>query len=799
MFSSVRWSYKPSFKKFLGANFELNDLIVNFVPFLPIFGISLRLKREVQKFSYSYFTVVFSSVRWSYKPSFKKFLGANFELNDLIVNFVPFLPIFGISLRLKREVQKFSYSYFTLVFSIVRWSYKPSFKKFLGANFELNDLIVNFVPFLPIFGISLRLKREVQKFSYSYFTVVFSSVRWSYKPSFKKFLGANFELNDLIVNFVPFLPIFGISLRLKREVQKFSYSYFTVVFSSVRWSYKPSFKKFLGANFELNDLIVNFVPFLPIFGISLRLKREVQKFSYSYFTVAFSSVRWSYKPSFKKFLGANFELNDLIVNFVPFLPIFGISLRLKREVQKFSYSYFTVVFSSVRWSYKPSFKKFLGAYFELNDLIVNFVPFLPIFGISLRLKREVQKFSYSYFTVVFSSVRWSYQPSFKKFLGANFELNDLIVNFVPFLPIFGISLRLKREVQKFSYSYFTVVFSSVRWSYKPSFKKFLGANFELNDLIVNFVPFLPIFGIYLRLKREVQKFSYSYFTVVFSSVRWSYKPSFKKFLGANFELNDLIVNFVPFLPIFGISLRLKREVQKFSYSYFTVAFSSVRWSYKPSFKKFLGANFELNDLIVNFVPFLPIFGISLRLKREVQKFSYSYFTVVFSSVRWSYKPSFKKFLGANFELNDLIVNFVPFLPIFGISLRLKREVQKFSYSYFTVVFSSVRWSYKPSFKKFLGANFELNDLIVNFVPFLPIFGISLRLKREVQKFSYSYFTVVFSSVRWSYKPSFKKFLGVNFELNDFVPLLYHSVPLFEKWYKWYKKVRLHLLKTQKQM
>ena len=77
----------------------------------------------------------------------------------------------------------------------------------------------------------------------------------------------------------------------------------------------------------------------------------------------------------------------------------------------------------------------------------------------------------------------------------------LIVNFVPFLPIFGISLRLKIEVQKFSYSYFTVVFSSVRWSYKPSFKKFLIANFELNDLIVNFVPFLPIFGIYLRLKR----------------------------------------------------------------------------------------------------------------------------------------------------------------------------------------------------------------------------------------------------------------------------------------------------------
>ena len=172
MFSSVRWSYKPSFKKFLGANFELNDLIVNFVPFLPIFGICLRLKREVQKFSYSYFTVVFSSVRWSYQPSFKKFLGANFELNDLIVNFVPFLPIFGISLRLKREVQKFSYLYFTVVFISVRWSYKPSLKKFLGANFELNDLIVNFVPFLPIFGISLRLKRKVQKFSYSYFTVV---------------------------------------------------------------------------------------------------------------------------------------------------------------------------------------------------------------------------------------------------------------------------------------------------------------------------------------------------------------------------------------------------------------------------------------------------------------------------------------------------------------------------------------------------------------------------------------------------------------------------------------------------
>ena len=50
-------------------------------------------------------------------------------------------------------------------------------------------------------------------------------------------------------------------------------------------------------------------------------------------------------------------------------------------------------------------------------------------------------------------------------------------------------------------------------------KKFFGANFELNDLIGNFVPFLPIFGIYLRLKREVQKFLYSYFTVVFSSVR----------------------------------------------------------------------------------------------------------------------------------------------------------------------------------------------------------------------------------------------------------------------------------------
>ena len=47
-------------------------------------------------------------------------------------------------------------------------------KKFLAANFELNDLIVNFVPFLPIFGISLRLKREVQKLSYSYFTVVFT-------------------------------------------------------------------------------------------------------------------------------------------------------------------------------------------------------------------------------------------------------------------------------------------------------------------------------------------------------------------------------------------------------------------------------------------------------------------------------------------------------------------------------------------------------------------------------------------------------------------------------------------------
>ena len=50
-------------------------------------------------------------------------------------------------------------------------------KNSFGANFELNDLKINFVPILPIIGISLRLKREVQKFLYSYFTVVFSSVR----------------------------------------------------------------------------------------------------------------------------------------------------------------------------------------------------------------------------------------------------------------------------------------------------------------------------------------------------------------------------------------------------------------------------------------------------------------------------------------------------------------------------------------------------------------------------------------------------------------------------------------------
>ena len=100
-----------------------------------------------------------------------------------------------------------------------------------------------------------------------------------------------FELNDFKVNFVPFLPIFGISLRLKREIQKFLYSYCTVVFSSVRLSYKPSFDKILVAVFELNDFKVNFVPFLPIFGISLRVKREVQKFLYLYFTVAFNSVR----------------------------------------------------------------------------------------------------------------------------------------------------------------------------------------------------------------------------------------------------------------------------------------------------------------------------------------------------------------------------------------------------------------------------------------------------------------------------------------------------------------------------
>ena len=46
-----------------------------------------------------------------------------------------------------------------------------------------------------------------------------------------------------------------------------------------------------------------------------------------------------------------------------------------------------------------------NAIFELNNFKVNFVPFLPIFGISLRLKREVQKFLYSCFTVVFNSVR----------------------------------------------------------------------------------------------------------------------------------------------------------------------------------------------------------------------------------------------------------------------------------------------------------------------------------------------------------------------------------------------------------
>ena len=314
------------------------------------------------------------------------------------------------------------------------------------------------------------------------------------------------------------------------------------MFSSVRWSSKPSFNKFLGAVFELNDFKVNFVPFLPISGISLRLKKEVQEFSYLYFTVVFSSVGWSYKQSFNKFLGAVFELNDFEVNFVPFLPIFGISLHLKREVQKFSYLYFTVVFSSVRWSYKQSFNKFLGAVFELNDFKVNFVPFLPIFGISLRLKKEVQKFLYSYFTIVFSSVRWSYEPSFNKFLWAVFELNDFKVNFVPFLPMFGISLRLKREVQKFVYSYFTVVFNSVRWSYKLSFNKFLGAVFEFNDFKVNF---LPHFSHYKRfpcvLKRELLNRFFLNCTVVFSSMRRSHKPSFNNFLEAVFELHDFKV------------------------------------------------------------------------------------------------------------------------------------------------------------------------------------------------------------------------------------------------------------------
>ena len=95
--------------------------------------------------------------------------------------------------------------------------------------------------------------------------------------------------------------------------------------------------------------------------------------------------------------------------------------------------------------------------------------------------------------------------------------------------------------------------------------------------------------------------------------------------------------------------------------------------------------------------------------------------------------------------------------------------------------------------------FELNDFKVNFVPFYPIFGISLRSKREVQKFLYSYFTVVFNSVRWSYKPSFNKFLGAVFELNDFVPLLYHFVPLFKKWYKWYKESPTRLFSRTSQI
>ena len=43
--------------------------------------------------------------------------------------------------------------------------------------------------------------------------------------------------------------------------------------------------------------------------------------------------------------------------------------------------------------------------FEKNDFKVYFVPFFTNFGISLRLKREVQQILSSYFTVVSSSVR----------------------------------------------------------------------------------------------------------------------------------------------------------------------------------------------------------------------------------------------------------------------------------------------------------------------------------------------------------------------------------------------------------
>ena len=100
----------------------------------------------------------------------------------------------------------------------------------------------------------------------------------------------------------------------------------------------------------------------------------------------------------------------------------------------------------------------------INQVLKNSLE--PIFGISLRLKEKF-KISHSYFTVVFSSVRFK-------------------VNFVrpPLSHNKRFPCVLKRELLYRFFFNSTVVFSSMRRSRKPNFNNFLGAVFELHNFKV---------------------------------------------------------------------------------------------------------------------------------------------------------------------------------------------------------------------------------------------------------------------------------------------------------------------------